>query len=98
MEISHKNNYPLVQTHCIIKIMCQDLPLGCLNCLFGVCCEKTETFAVVFEFLYFTGTCKNSEIFTKYFYAKNLFFPNFSEFFKLQKYMFHLHLYRLSCF
>ena len=78
--------------------MCQDLPLGCLNCLFGVCCAKTETFAVVFEFPYFTGTCKNSEIFTQYFYANFLFFPNFSEFLELQKYMFHLHLYRLSCF
>ena len=22
-----------VQIHCIIKIMCQDLPLGCLQCL-----------------------------------------------------------------
>ena len=32
-EVSHKNNYPLVQIHCIIKIMCQDLPLGCLHCL-----------------------------------------------------------------
>ena len=32
--------------------MCQDLPLGCLNCLFGGCCAKTETLAVVFEFLY----------------------------------------------
>ena len=39
--------------------MCQDLPLGCLNCLFGVCSAKTETFAVVFEFTYFTGGAKN---------------------------------------
>ena len=71
MEVSHKNNYTLAQIHCIIKIMCQDLPLGCLNCLFGVCCEKTETFAVVFEFLYFTGTCKNSESFVQYFYTNS---------------------------
>ena len=79
-KLFNKNNYPLVQIHCIIKIMCQDLPLGCLNCLFGVCCEKIETFAVVFEFLYFTGTCKNSEIFTQYCYANFLFCPNFQNF------------------
>jgi hypothetical protein len=80
MKVSRKNNYPLVQIHCIIKIMCQDLPLGCLNCLFGVCCAKIEIFSVVFKFLYFTGTCKKFEIFTQYFYAKKLFCPNFSEF------------------
>ena len=78
--------------------MCQDLPLGCLNCLFGVCCAKTETFAVVREFTFFTGMCKNSEIFIQYCYEMFLCFPNFSEFFELQKYMFRLHLYRLSCF
>jgi hypothetical protein len=74
MEVSHKNNYPLVQILCIIKIMCQDLPLGCLNCLFGVCGAKTETFAVVREFTFFTGTCKNSEIFTQYCYEFFYFF------------------------
>jgi hypothetical protein len=63
--------------------MCQDLPLGCLNSLFGVCSAKTETFALASEFLYFTGTCKNSEIFTQYLYANFLFFPRFSDFFEL---------------
>ena len=51
--------------------MCQDLPLGCLNCLFGVCDAKTETFPVVFEFTYFTGTWENSEIFTLYSYTNS---------------------------
>jgi hypothetical protein len=32
--------------------MCQDLPLGCLNCLFGMCGVKTETFDVVHEFTF----------------------------------------------
>ena len=32
-KLFNKNNYPLVHFHCIIKIMCQDLPLGCLHCL-----------------------------------------------------------------
>ena len=35
-EDSHKNNYPLVQFHCIMKIMCQGLPLGCLHLLDGL--------------------------------------------------------------
>jgi hypothetical protein len=52
MEVSHKNNYSLLQIHCIIKVMCQDLPLGCLNCLFGMCSAKTETFAEVREFTF----------------------------------------------
>ena len=51
--------------------MCQDLPLGCLNCLFGVCSAKTETFAEVHEFTSFTGTCKNSGIFVQYFYTNS---------------------------
>ena len=42
-EDSHKNNYPLVQFHCIIKIMCQDLPLGCLHCLL-VCAVENRNF------------------------------------------------------
>jgi len=50
INFSTKNNYSLVQIHCIIKIMCQDLPLGCLNCFFGMCCAEIETFDVVFEF------------------------------------------------
>ena len=78
--------------------MCQDLPIGCLNCLFGMCGAKTETFAVVREFTFFTGTCKNSEIFTQYFYVKFLFFPNFSEVLKLHKYGQCSDYYRLFCF
>ena len=27
-EDSHKNNYPLVLILCIVKLLCQDLPLG----------------------------------------------------------------------
>ena len=43
----NKYNYPLVQILCTIKIMCQDLPLGWLDCLFGLCSAKTKTLAVV---------------------------------------------------
>ena len=47
------NNYPLVYIHCIIKIMCQALVLGWLDCLFTMCRTKTETLAVVREFTFF---------------------------------------------
>ena len=57
--------------------MCQDLPLGWLDCLFGVCSAKTETLAVVREFTFFTGMSKVSEIFTQYFYIKCLLITDF---------------------
>ena len=78
--------------------MCQDLPLGRLNCLFGMCSAKTETFAVVREFTSFTGTCKNSENFTLYCYVNFLCFTHFSEFLELQKYGQCSDYYRLFCF
>ena len=37
------------------------MPLGWLDYLFGMCGAKKETFAVVHEFTFYTGTCKNSE-------------------------------------
>ena len=42
-KLFNKNNYPLVQFHCIIKIMCQGLPLGCLQCLL-VCAVQDRNF------------------------------------------------------
>ena len=47
------NNYPLVYIHCIIKIMCQALVLGWLDCLFTMCRTKTETLPVVRDFTFF---------------------------------------------
>ena len=38
------NNYPLVYIHCIIKIMCQALVLGWLDCLFTMCRKKNRNF------------------------------------------------------
>ena len=35
-KLFNKNNYPLVKFHCIIKIMCQGLPLGRLHLLDGL--------------------------------------------------------------
>ena len=57
------NNYPLVYIHCIIKIMCQALDLWWLDCLFTMCRTKTETLAVVHEFIFFTGRSNGSETF-----------------------------------
>ena len=48
-----ENNYPLVYIHCIVKIMCQALVLGWLDCLFTMCRTKTETLAVVRDFTFF---------------------------------------------
>ena len=79
-KLFNKNNYPLVQIHCIIKIMCHDFPLGRLDCLFGMCSAKTETLDVVREFIFFTGMSKVSEIFTQYCYTIFLFVPNFQNF------------------
>ena len=58
-----ENNYPLVYIHCIIKIMCQALVLGWLDCLFTMCSTKTETLAVAREFTFFTGKSNGSETF-----------------------------------
>ena len=75
----------------------QQLPLGCLNCMFDVCCVKTETFDVVFEFSYFTGTWKVSEIFTQYCHVKFFSCPIFLEFLEVQKYTVFINYYRLFC-
>ena len=59
------NNYPLVYIHCIIKIMCQALVLGWLDCLFTICRTKTETLAVARDFTFFTGRSNWSKPFCK---------------------------------
>ena len=73
------NNYPLVYIHCIIKIMCQALVLGWLDCLFTMCRTKTETLAVARDFTFLTGRSNRSETFWK------LLLYNFFKF----SYLFH---------
>ena len=97
-KLFNRNNHPLVQIHCIIKIMCQDLPLGWLDGLFGLCSAKTETLVVVRDFSFFTGTSNASEISTQYCYPIFLFCTNFSEFGELHKYGECSDCYRLFCF
>ena len=41
--------------------MRQDLPLGWLDCLFGLCGGKTETLSVARKFTFFTGNSNASE-------------------------------------
>ena len=59
------NNCTLVYILSIIKIMCQALVLGWLDCLFTMCSTKTETLAVAREFTFFTGKWNGSETFSK---------------------------------
>ena len=73
------NNYPLVYIHCIIKIMCQALVLGWLDCLFTMCRTKTETLAVARDFTFLTGKSNGSETFCtlllyNFFKFSNLFY------------------------
>ena len=77
----NKNNYPLVQIHCIIKMMCQDLPLRWLDCLFGLGSAKTETLAVVRDFTFLTGRSNGSETFCTLFIYKIFIFTNFGRIF-----------------
>ena len=55
------NNYPLVYILSIIKLICQALVLGWLDCLFTMCRTKTETLAVARDFTFFTGKSNGSE-------------------------------------
>ena len=72
------NNYPLVYIHCIIKIMCQALVLGWLDCLFAMCRTKTETLAVVHEFTFLLESQMGLKLFAHYFCN---FFSNFKIYF-----------------
>ena len=76
-----KSNYPLVQFHCIIKIMCQGLPLGCLQCLL-VCTVQDRNFdCSVWFYIFFTATSNGSDSFCTVFLYKFFIFPNFGRIF-----------------
>ena len=76
------SNYPLVYIHCIIKIMCQALVLGWLDCLFTLCTTKTETLAVACEFTFFLLESQMGlKLFAHYLCTNFLNFNSFSEFF-----------------
>ena len=79
-KLFNKNNYPLVQFHCIIKIMCQGLPLGCLQCLL-VCTVQDRNFGCSARFYIFLLERQTVlKFFALPFYTIFLFFLSFSEF------------------
>ena len=81
-KLFNKNNYPLVEFHCIIKIMCQGLPLGCLRCLL-VCAVQDRNFGCSAWF--FTGTSNGSDSFCTVFLYKLFIFPNFGRNFQISE-------------
>ena len=80
-KLFNKNNYPLVQFHCIIKIMCQGLPLGCLQCLL-VCTVQDRNFGCSARFyIFLTGTSFGSDFFCTVLLYNLFIFPNFGRIF-----------------
>ena len=94
----YENNYPLVYIHCIIKIMCQALVLGWLDCLFTMYSTKTETLVVGRDFTFITGKSNGSETFCTLLLHKIFKFSYFLDFLELQKFTKLPDYYRLSCF
>ena len=84
-EVSHKNNYPLVKFHCIIKIMCQDLPLGCLHCLL-VCAVQNRNFGCSAQFYIFYWNVKWFWNFLHCLSIIFFYFPNCFRIFGVLKY------------
>ena len=81
-----------------MKVMCQDFPIGWLDCLFGLCGVKTETLAVVCDFtIFFTGNSNTSGNFLHSTSIQIVYFSLFSEFLELQQYGRCSNCYRLSC-
>ena len=93
-----KNNYPLVKFHCIIKIMCQGLPLGCLQCLL-VCTVQDRNFGCSAWFYIFLLECQTILILVALSWSTNcLFCLILVEFLEYQKYGECSDCYRLFCF
>ena len=98
-KLFNKNNYPLVQFHCIIKIMCQLLVLGWLDFLFGVCSRKNRNFCCSnWIYIFLLGRQTLLILSVLYFYTNFLFLLTLAEFFKYQKYGECSDYYRLFCF
>ena len=75
-KLLNKHNYSLVQFHCIIKIMCQDFPLGCLHCLL-VHAVQNRNFSCSAWFYIFYWNVKR---FWNFFHSVSIqifIFPNF---------------------
>ena len=77
-KLFNKNNYPLVQFHCIIKIMCQDLPLGYLHCLL-VCAVQDRNFGCSARFYIFYWNAKRFWLFLHCLAIQIVHFSNFGK-------------------
>ena len=92
-----KNNYPLVQFHCILKIMCQGFPLGFLQCLL-VCAVQERNFGCSAWFYIFLLERQTVlKLFALSFYTNCLFFLILEEFWGYQKYGECSYYYKLPC-
>ena len=92
-----KNNYPLVYFHCIIKIMCQGLPLGCLQCLL-VCTVQDRNFGCSAWFYIFYWNVKRFWFLLNCLSVIFLFFLILLEFLGYHKYGECSDCYILFCF
>ena len=79
----------------IIKIMCQGLPLGCLQCLL-VCTVQDRNFGCSARFYIFSWNVKWFLFFLHCIYIQIVYFLILAEFFKYQKYGECSDYYRLS--
>ena len=96
-KLFNKNNYPLVQFHGVIKIMCQDLPLGWLNCLL-VCAVQNRNFGCSARFYIFYWNVKR---FWNFFHCLSIQIVYFSNFFRIFGFPYlalATDYYRLFCF
>ena len=83
-KIFIKNNYPLVQFHCIIKIMCQGLALGCLQCLL-VCMVQDRNFGCSARFYIFFWNVKWFWFFLHCLSVQIFILPNFGSIFGVKE-------------
>ena len=84
-KLFNKNNYPLVQFHCIIKIMCLGLHLGCLQCLL-VCAVQDRNFGCSARFYIFYWNVKRFWNFLHCLSIQIVFFLILEEFMEYHKY------------
>ena len=95
-KLFNKNNYPLLQVHCIINIMCQYFPLGCLHFLL-VCAVQNINFGCSARFYIFYWNIKRFWNFFHCLSIKIVYFSKKTEFLEYQKYGECSDYYRLSC-
>ena len=96
-KILNKNNYPLVNPlH--YKIMCQDFSFRMIRLLvWYVRCKNRNFGCRAWFYILYWKVKRFWNFFAQYLYTNCLLFPNFLEFWELQKYGRCSNYYRLSC-